>query len=63
MPLPNQLLTLAEKSTRDSNTGLTNIEETIVHYIDSSGWKAEYDEINKCVNCRILYCGKEIVAW
>ena len=47
MPLPNQLLTLAEKSTRDSNTGLTNIEETIVHYIDSSGWKAEYDEINK----------------
>jgi hypothetical protein len=47
MPLPNQLLTMAEKSVRDTNTGLTNIEETIVHYIDSSGWKSEYEEINR----------------
>lgn len=47
MPLPNQLLTMAEKSVRYNNTGLTNIEETIVHHIDSSGWKAEYEEINK----------------
>jgi len=47
MPLPNQLLTMTEKSIRDNNTGLTNIEETIVHHIDTSGWKAEYEEINK----------------
>jgi hypothetical protein len=31
MPLPNQMLTMAEKSVRDGDTGLTNIEETIVH--------------------------------
>lgn len=47
MPLPNQLLTLEEKAKRNNETGLTNIEETIVHYIDSSGWQQELDEINK----------------
>lgn len=47
MPLPNQLLTMAEKSVRNQETSLTNIEETIVHYIDSCGWQQEYDEINK----------------
>lgn len=47
MPLPNQLLTMAEKQVRHTETGMTNIEETIVHYIDTSGWRSEYDEINK----------------
>jgi len=47
MPLPNQLLTAKQKAKRNQDTGLTNIEETIVHHIDSSGWKAEYDEVNK----------------
>lgn len=47
MPLPNQLLTTAEKAKRNEDTGLTNIEETATHYIDSSGWQTEYDEINK----------------
>lgn len=47
MPLPNQLLTLREKAKRNSDTGLTNIEETIIHYIDTSGWRTEYDEVNK----------------
>lgn len=47
MLLPNQLLTAKEKAKRNQDTGLTNIEETIVHYIDASGWKKEYDEINK----------------
>lgn len=47
MPLPNQLLSLEEKSNRNQDTKLTNIEETINHYIDSSGWQSQYDEINK----------------
>jgi len=47
MLLPNQLLTAKEKAIRNQDTGLTNIEETIVHYIDNSGWKKEYDEVNK----------------
>jgi len=47
MLLPNQLITSAEKAKRNQDTGLTNIEETIVYYIDNSGWKKEYDEINK----------------
>lgn len=47
MSLPNQLLTLHQKNVRNNDTGLTNIEETIVHHIDSSGWRTEYDEINR----------------
>lgn len=47
MLLPNQLLTAKEKAKRNQDTGLTNIEETVVYYIDNSGWKKEYDEINK----------------
>jgi len=47
MALPNQLLTLEEKGRRNNETGLTNIEETIQHYIDTSGWQAELEEINQ----------------
>ncbi len=47
MALPNQLLTLEEKGRRNNETGLTNIEETIVHYIDTSGWQQELDEVNQ----------------
>ena len=47
MPLPNQLLTMTQKLVRNQDTKLTNIEETIIHHIDTSGWRTEYDEINK----------------